>query len=108
VAAVTIDQRAARLGPCAHRALAHHDERLESWRRLLSAYDVERQLERGYTLTLGEDGRIVRSAATLETGSVLVTRFADGTAVSGVREVTLAPGQSDTAGAASPVREERG
>ncbi len=44
-------------------AVAHQAERVESWRRLLAAYDVDRQLERGYTLTLGEDGRIVRSVA---------------------------------------------
>jgi exodeoxyribonuclease VII large subunit len=107
VAALTIDQRAARLGPCAHRALGHQAERLGSWRRLLAAYDVERQLERGYTLTLGEDGQIVRSLAALATGSVLVTRFADGTAVSEVREVTPAPGRSDADDGRQPAREEQ-
>jgi len=107
VAALTVDQRAARLGPCAHRALGHQAERLESWRRLLAAYDVERQLERGYTLTLGEDGRIVRSAASLATGSVLVTRFADGTAVSGVRRVDLGTGGSDADEGRRSGREER-
>jgi exodeoxyribonuclease VII large subunit len=86
-AALVVDQRAARIGPCAHGALAHHGERLASWRRLLAAYDVDRQLERGYTLTLSEDGRIVRSVSALAPGSVLVTRFADGQAVSDVRHV---------------------
>jgi exodeoxyribonuclease VII large subunit len=101
IAALAVDERAARLGPCAHRALDHHGERLESWRRLLAAYDVGRQLERGYTLTLGEDGRIVRSAATLATGSVLVTRFADGRAVSDVRQIEVATG-GDGDGAVRP------
>jgi exodeoxyribonuclease VII large subunit len=87
VAALSIERRVGSIGPAAQRALEHHGERLETWRRLLAAYDVDRQLERGYTLTLGEDGRIIRSAATLRGGSVLVTRFADGTAVSSVDRV---------------------
>jgi exodeoxyribonuclease VII large subunit len=89
VAALSVQQRSARIAPCAHGAVGHHAERLESWRRLLSAYNVDRQLERGYTLTVGEDGHIVRSATALEPGSMLVTRFADGRAVSGVQSVEL-------------------
>jgi exodeoxyribonuclease VII large subunit len=88
-AATSVEVRAARIGPCAHRAVANQAERLVSWRRLLAAYDVDRQLERGYTLTLGEDGRIVRSVGALTIGSVLVTRFADGTAGSEVRRVDM-------------------
>jgi exodeoxyribonuclease VII large subunit len=100
VAALAVNHRAARIGPCAHRALGHHGERLESWRRLLAAYDVDRQLERGYTLTLDEGGRIVRSVATLGPGSVLVTRFADGSAVSDVRQIEVATAGDDGVGAA--------
>jgi exodeoxyribonuclease VII large subunit len=107
LAATTVDQRASRIGPGAHRAVAHQAEKLESWRRLLAAYDVDRQLERGYTLTLGEDGRIVRSVAVLATGSVLVTRFADGTAVSEIRDVDVNTGGSD-APVRSADREEHG
>jgi exodeoxyribonuclease VII large subunit len=92
LASTSIEQRAARIGPCVRRSLDHQAESLESWRRLLAAYDVDRQLERGYTLTLSEDGAIVRSVAALASGSVLVTRFADGTAVSEVRRVDGAPG----------------
>ncbi|HUA94017.1 MAG TPA: hypothetical protein VMB82_00645, partial [Acidimicrobiales bacterium] len=47
--------------------------------RLLDAYDVERQLERGYTLTMDREGRVVRSVAGLSAGVELMTRFADGT-----------------------------
>jgi exodeoxyribonuclease VII large subunit len=95
VASASVDQRAERLGPCARHALDNHGERLDSWRRLLAAYDVDRQLERGYTLTLGHDGRIVRSVAALEAGSTLVTRFADGTAVSEVQTIDGATDQDD-------------
>jgi exonuclease VII large subunit len=87
VAALSVEQRSARLVPCAHGALTHHAERLDSWRRLLSAYNVDRQLERGYTLTMGRDGRIIRSVADVAVGSVLTTRFADGRAVSDVQRV---------------------
>jgi exodeoxyribonuclease VII large subunit len=70
---------AARLGPLGLGHLGRLDERVGSWRRLLAAYDVDRQLERGYTLTLSAGGRLVRSAAELAEGHEIVTRFADGT-----------------------------
>jgi exodeoxyribonuclease VII large subunit len=70
---------AARVGPLALGHLGRQDERVQSWRRLLTAYDVERQLERGYSLTLTSDGRLVRAASELEEGREIVTRFADGT-----------------------------
>jgi exonuclease VII large subunit len=78
---------AARLGPLATGHLAREVERLRSWRRLLTAYDVERQLERGYTLTLNSSGELVRSAVGIPVGSDFVTRFADGT----VRSRVAAP-----------------
>ncbi|HMD45076.1 MAG TPA: exodeoxyribonuclease VII large subunit [Acidimicrobiales bacterium] len=83
-------RRAGLLGPAANRHLDDAGVRLDGWRRLLAAYDVERQLERGYTLTLDEDGRTVTSVAGLAVGADLVTRFADGTARSTVTE--LSPG----------------
>jgi exodeoxyribonuclease VII large subunit len=71
---------AARMAPLATGHVAREAERVRSWRRLLTAYDVERQLERGYSLTLDADGRLVRSAASLAPGNEIVTRFADGSA----------------------------
>ncbi|MDA8312014.1 MAG: exodeoxyribonuclease VII large subunit [Actinomycetota bacterium] len=70
--------RGARVAPLAQARLEHAEDRLASWRRLVAAYDVERQLERGYTLTLDEDGRIVRHAGEVGPGQRLVTRFTDG------------------------------
>ena len=43
---------ATRLGPLSTGHLGRQDERVHGWRRLLAAYDVDRQLERGYSLTL--------------------------------------------------------
>jgi exodeoxyribonuclease VII large subunit len=55
------------------------DERqVTQWRQLLGAYDFQRQLERGYSVTRGPDGTVLRSAAGLSAGSPLTTRLADG------------------------------
>ena len=66
--------------------LDRHQDKALTWRRLLAAYDIDRQLERGYTITLRRDGAVVRSAAEIGSGSTLITRFADGRASSTVDE----------------------
>jgi len=76
--AADAQRRSAVLGPRAVGVLEREEGRTATWRRLLAAYDVERQLERGYTITLGADGRVVRSATASAPGDVLWTRFADG------------------------------
>ena len=83
---------AARLGPLSLGHLGHLDERVESWRRLLAAYDVDRQLERGYSLTLTRDGQLVRSAHGLSEQQEIVTRFADGTVQSRVEAIPSGDG----------------
>ncbi|HAM02150.1 MAG TPA: exodeoxyribonuclease VII large subunit [Acidimicrobiaceae bacterium] len=88
-AGLDLERRTVRLAPLTLAAVAHHEDRLASLRRLLGAYDVDRQLERGYTLTLDEQGTIVRSVRALEDGVALVTRFADGSARSVVDSVTM-------------------
>lgn len=81
-AADGVQVRSGRLAPLATSVLDRHGERVEGWRRLLGAYDVERQLRRGYSLTMDAGGRVVRSAAALAPGDRLVTRLADGTVTS--------------------------
>jgi exodeoxyribonuclease VII large subunit len=80
---------AARMRPLAHGHVGREAERVRSWRRLLTAYDVDRQLERGYTLTLTAAGELVRSAGQLPAGTEVVTRFADGTARSRVESIEV-------------------
>jgi len=87
----SVERRAMRLGPRALAVLDRHQDRAETWRRLLAAYDIDRQLERGYTITLRPDGRVVRSASELGPGSTLITRFSDGRASSTVDETELRP-----------------
>jgi exonuclease VII large subunit len=69
--------------------LERRDEQLRAWRRLLAAYDVDRQLERGYSLTLTADGSLVRGVGDVAGGQQIVTRLADGTVRSTVSEVEL-------------------
>jgi exodeoxyribonuclease VII large subunit len=84
MAGESVERRASSVGPRALDFLDRQQDKTGSWRRLLAAYDIERQLERGYTITLGPDGRIVRSVSELDAGSELTTRFADGRATSTV------------------------
>jgi exodeoxyribonuclease VII large subunit len=88
-AADHVGRRAGRVGQCARHALDRHRDQNTTWRRLLAAYDVERQLARGYTVTLRPDGRVVRSAAELTPGTEIVTRLADGRARSTVESTQL-------------------
>jgi exodeoxyribonuclease VII large subunit len=90
-----VHAHAARLGPLSLGHLERQDERVESWRRLLAAYDVDRQLERGYSLTLTPDGRLVRGVRGLSEEQELVTRFADGTVRSRVAAVHEGPSGAD-------------
>ena len=85
--AVLLDRTSERLVVCARSAMDRQRDRTVSWRRLLGAYDVGRQLERGYTITADADGRIVRSAVELSPGATVFTRFADGSVRSVVDEV---------------------
>ena len=55
-------------------------------RRLLGAYDYQRQLERGYSVTRGADGSVLRSVAGLAPGAVLTTQLADGMVTSNVSD----------------------
>ncbi|MHB8680874.1 MAG: exodeoxyribonuclease VII large subunit [Acidimicrobiales bacterium] len=90
-AAAGLERRADRLAPRPTAVLDRQGDRVVAWRRLLAAYDVERQLERGYSLTLDAQGNIVRSVAALAAGDEIVTRLSDGTAGSTVGLVTPAP-----------------
>ena len=92
--AARLGAHAARLGPLSLGHLGRQDERVQSWRRLLAAYDVERQLERGYSLTLTTEGQLVRSAAGVTEEQEIVTRLADGTVHSRVQAVL--PAAHDT------------
>jgi exodeoxyribonuclease VII large subunit len=85
-ATASLEERSDRLGPAVRRRLTEAEAKVGAWRRLLGAFDLQRQLERGYTLTTDDSGRILRSAVGLHDGDVLRTRFADATTRSVVSE----------------------
>jgi exodeoxyribonuclease VII large subunit len=87
----TLDAQRRRLAGLPARRLQAEDLRIDQWQRLLGAYDYRRQLERGYSVTRDDQGRVLRSTAGLTPGSVLHTRLADGQVVSAVTD-TDAPG----------------
>ena len=95
--------RASRIFPLVKLMLDQQAERSNTWRRLLDAYDIQRQLERGYTITLDPEGSILRSAIGLGPQSVLVTRFSDGqiesvtrrSELSDIFELSRAPGKKE-------------
>jgi len=98
-ALLALSRSSTRIGPAALVELRRQDDRVLTWHRLLAAYDVDRQLERGYTITLDQTGKFMRSAKGLAPGTVLVTRFADGRASSRVEDVEIsAPEDEVTSG----------
>ena len=70
---------AARLAPAVKEALARADGRVQRAARSLELLNPYSVLERGYSITSGEDGRVVRDAAEVRSGERLVTRLASGT-----------------------------
>jgi exodeoxyribonuclease VII large subunit len=95
VARDSLALRRGHLGSSVRAQLARAQDSGAAYRRLLAAYDIDRQLERGYTLTLDTDGRLVRAAQSLGADQVIVTRFADGRARSVVASTELAAAGPD-------------
>ena len=94
----SLRHRAGRLPPLARTHVERGAERVDAMRRLIAAYDVDRQLERGYTLTLDAHGSVLRSALALTPGDPIETRFADGS----VRSVVDAGANGRRPDAAAP------
>jgi exodeoxyribonuclease VII large subunit len=81
-----VERRADRLAALPARRLEAEALRVGQWRRLLGAYDYQRQLERGYSVTRDGSGRVIRSVSGVGPGSILHTRLPDGELVSTVGE----------------------
>jgi exodeoxyribonuclease VII large subunit len=76
--------RSRRLAALPDRRLQAEGQRVEQWQRLLGAYDYQRQLERGYSVTRDAGGQVIRSASDLDKGTMLYTELAEGQVVSEV------------------------
>ena len=91
----TLAAAAVRLRQRAPRALAAAGRELDAVEAQVRALDPARTLARGWSITRGADGRIVRSAAAVAPGEALVTTLADG-------QVTSAVTTSHTGGSDPP------
>lgn len=60
------------------------EERLVGLQGLLRALGPESAFQRGFSITLGQDGKAIRSVTALKSGDVLRTKFSDGDAISRV------------------------
>ena len=75
-----------RLAPALSLCVQKAEARFATASAKLTAYSPYGVLERGYSLTTGADGAVVRRASDLKAGDVLVTRFAKGSVRSTVTE----------------------
>lgn len=74
-AVVSLRQQMERMG---REALAKRAERLLRLRGLLRALGPESAFQRGFSITIASDGKIVTSASSLQPGEMIRTKFADG------------------------------
>jgi exodeoxyribonuclease VII large subunit len=84
-------RRATLLAALPERRLEVDERQVTQWRRLLAAYDYQRQLERGYSVTRDATGSVVRSVTVVGIGDRLVTQVADGELTSVVADEATEP-----------------
>ncbi len=87
MASQTLDTLDRRLEQAAQSRFTDREQELQLLATKLETLDPYAVLRRGYTITENERGQVVHSAARLQPGATLVTRFTDGTAVSTVDTV---------------------
>ncbi|MEO7098164.1 MAG: exodeoxyribonuclease VII large subunit [Luteolibacter sp.] len=75
-----------RIERVASDTLEKRAERLARLRGLLRTLGPESAFQRGFSITLGADGKIVRSVKALKKGDLLRTKLSDGEIVSEVME----------------------
>ncbi len=82
-----------RLARCMRAAALEEAHGVRRCREVLRAYDPQRQLERGWSLTRDESGRLLRSVGEVESGSLVRTTLADGEVGSRVERVAAHGGR---------------
>ena len=75
-----------RLERAGAEAVGQRSEQLVRLRGMLRALGPESAFQRGFSITLGEDGKVLKSARAIKSGSLLRTKFADGETTSRVVE----------------------
>jgi len=79
-----------RLAHLSQAALQLHHQRLARLRGMLRTLGPESAFQRGFSITIGPDGRILRSAVALQPGDRLLTKFGDGSIPSRVLNASAA------------------
>ena len=87
-AAAHLDRCVAQVAARPRRTLDGEDRHLGQLAARVALLDPVNQLARGWSITRGPDGRVVRSAADVAPGAVLRTQLADGTVTSRVEAAT--------------------
>ncbi len=82
-----------RLERSGKEGLFRRAERIGRLKGLLRTLGPESAFQRGFSITLAADGKVVTSAASLKSGDLIRSRFADGETVSIVNEVSRIPSQ---------------
>ena len=83
-----LDYMSQSLGQAAFQRLRAASDRLDRLAQLADALSPRHILRRGYSLTLGPDGKAVKDASSLSPGDSLTTLFASGSATSSVDAVS--------------------
>jgi exodeoxyribonuclease VII large subunit len=94
-AARAIDDCARRVGELGKRGLATAAMRVDNAERAVRALDPRRVLERGYSITRADDGRVLRRAAEAPVGTELVTELAAGRVTSRVESADAGTDPAD-------------
>ncbi|MHA3773803.1 exodeoxyribonuclease VII large subunit [Verrucomicrobiota bacterium sgz303538] len=71
----------------AKQRLGEHHQQLQRLSDLLRLLSPQATLERGYTITTGENGELLKSVNDTQVGATLTTRFKDGVAESEVKAI---------------------
>ncbi len=91
-----LDRAVARIAVAQRHALRAAENRVDGASARVRALDPALALARGWSITRGADGRVVRSVDGLAVGEALVTQVADGTVGSTITEIEPVPAPSST------------
>ena len=87
-----LDAATVQVAERAVRGLHRSSDRLDVLRARVASLDPAVQLARGWSITRGADGRVIRSIGDVRTGDTLTTATIDGSIASTVRETTSIEG----------------
>lgn len=67
--------------------LERANDKVENLKKYILSFDVSKVLSRGFSLTYGKDGKIIKSVFQVKTKDLVTTRFFDGKIESEVKRI---------------------